>query len=87
MPVVFAISLAISALVIFCIALNLMRFRLQNYKKQLNFGTNYRAQRRLLAAEILSKMRVTEVLCSATFIADMALVMLFSFLLSFSCWR
>ncbi len=35
-----------------------------------------------------AKMRVTEVLCSATFIADMALAMLlFSFLLSSSCWR
>ena len=33
--------------------------------------------RRPLAAEIFGKMGVTEVLCSATFIADMALAMLF----------
>lgn len=43
--------------------------------------------RRLLAAEIFGKMKVTEVLCSATFIADMALAMLFCALLSSSCWR
>lgn len=41
----------------------------------------------LLCKEIFSKMKVTEVLYSATFIADMALAMLFSFLLSSSCWR
>lgn len=37
--------------------------------------------------KFLAKMRVTEILCSATLIADMALVMLFFFLLSSSCWR
>ena len=59
-------------------------------------------QRRLLAAEIFGKMKVTEVLYSVTFIADMGLTMLFLtrhcyfkrklvdfqfFLLSSSCWR
>lgn len=44
-------------------------------------------ERRLWAAEIFDKMKVTEVLCSVTFIADMALAMLFSFPLSSSCWR
>lgn len=44
-------------------------------------------ERRLWAAENFGKMRVTEVLCSATFIADMALAMLFCALLSSSCWR
>ena len=43
--------------------------------------------RRLLAAEIFGKMKVTEVLYSATFIADMELAMLSFSLLSFSCWR
>lgn len=58
--------------------------------------------RRPLAAEIFGKMGVTEVLCSATLIADMALAMLFLtrhcylkrklvdfqfFLQSSSCWR
>ena len=37
--------------------------------------------------KFLAKMKVTEVLCSATFIADMALAMLFCALLSSSCWR
>lgn len=37
--------------------------------------------------KFLAKMRVTEVLCSATFIADMELAMLSFSLLSFSCWR
>jgi len=32
MPVVFAISLAISALVIFCTTLNMLSFRMQSYK-------------------------------------------------------
>ncbi len=37
--------------------------------------------------KFFGKMKVTEVLYSATFIADMELAMLSFSLLSYSCWR
>ena len=70
-----------------CTALNLIRFYIAKLLKNAEFRNELPAQRRLLAAEIFGKMKMTEVLCSAIFIADMALAMLFCALLSSFCWR